>query len=164
MKRLGYAVTRVNPPSSHYPTPPPRAVGTPSSILSRILSLFSHWTSKLRQLFSSSSDWWRPLTISRWLHHDKNYRQSPASLFLRRLAQLALIAHLFRSLRFMSAGHGIPLHHPDPEKRREIQMASPYKIFYNLYKPNTPFKKSAPPPPDFQIVVIKYVVGPSHPI
>ena len=58
----------------------------------------------------------------------------------------------------MSAGHGILLHQPDPEKRREAQITSPYKIFYNLYKPNTPFKKSAPPPPDFQIVVIKYVV------
>jgi hypothetical protein len=34
---------------------------------------------------------------------------------------------------------------------------SPYHVFFNLYKPSTPFKKSTPPEPDFQIVVIKYV-------
>ncbi|KAJ3805661.1 hypothetical protein F5876DRAFT_91416 [Lentinula aff. lateritia] len=32
--------------------------------------------------------------------------------------------------------------------------SSPYEPFFNLYKPPTPFKKSAPPPPDYQMVVV----------
>jgi tRNA-splicing endonuclease subunit Sen54 len=55
----------------------------------------------------------------------------------------------------MPAGHSIALKHPDPEKRAKEKKASPYQIFFNLYKPSTPFKRSAPPQPDFQIVVIK---------
>jgi tRNA-splicing endonuclease subunit Sen54 len=55
----------------------------------------------------------------------------------------------------MSIGHAVPLHHPNIEKRNEDRKTSPYQIFFNLYKPSTSFKKSAPSPPDFQIVVIK---------
>ncbi|KAG6918519.1 hypothetical protein DXG01_013609 [Tephrocybe rancida] len=49
------------------------------------------------------------------LHHDKNY------------------------------GHKVPLHHPDPEKHLTTQKSSPYQISSNLYKPSTPFKRSALP-------------------
>lgn len=143
LKRLGYAVTRANPPSSYYPTPPPwptQALAdktTPSrSIIQRILSIFPLWISKVSQLLAKPFDWWRPLRISRWLHHDKDYPS------------------IFRSLRFMSAGHKVPIYHPDPQKRLEAKKSSLYQIFYNLYKPSTPFKRSAPPLPDFQIVVI----------
>ncbi|KAG5641611.1 hypothetical protein DXG03_004648 [Asterophora parasitica] len=129
LKRLGYSVTRTNPPTSYYPTPPPwptKPVPT-TSIFKRVISLFPLWISKFSGFFTKPFDWWRPLRIS---------------------------PSLFRSLRFMSAGHKIPLHHPDEEKRLEAKKNSPYKIFYNLYKPSTPFKRSAPPVPDFQIVVI----------
>lgn len=60
-------------------------------------------------------------------------------------------------MRFIPAGHKTHLfqsratsHAPD----------SPYRIFYNVYKPNTPFKKSAPGKPDFQVIVVEYV----HPV
>lgn len=33
----------------------------------------------------------------------------------------------------------------------------PYQTFFNIYKPVTKYRKSAPPPPDFRIVVIKCV-------
>ena len=66
---------------------------------------------------------------------------------------LGLEASLFKSLRFLLSGYDVPLHiHRAPDAP-----ASPYQIFYNLYKPSTPFKKTAPPPPDFQVVVVKYV-------
>ncbi|KAF5377948.1 hypothetical protein D9615_006756 [Tricholomella constricta] len=140
LKRLGYSVTRTNPPTSYYPTPPPwpalSATTSPPSIFKRIISIFPLWISKISRLLAKPFDWWQPLRISRWLHHDKNY------------------ASIFRSLRFIPAGHKVPLHHPDTEKRLEAQKTSPYQIFYNLYKPSTPFKRSAPPLPDFQIVVI----------
>ncbi|KAG5638865.1 hypothetical protein H0H81_009418 [Sphagnurus paluster] len=138
LKRLGYSVTRTNPPTPYYPSPPPRPPKKTSSpsILPRILSIFPLWISKACHMFSKPFDWWKPLRISHWLHHDKNY------------------ASIFRSLRFIPAGHKVPIHHPDAEKRLEAKNNSPYQIFYNLYKPSTPFKRSAPPLPDFQIVVI----------
>lgn len=73
LKRLGYVVTRTKPPTSYYPTPPNTViVNTAPSILQRIRSLFPtlvSWPFRLCGGF----DWWRPMRISRWLHHDKNY-------------------------------------------------------------------------------------------
>ncbi|THH03350.1 hypothetical protein EW145_g6328 [Phellinidium pouzarii] len=31
---------------------------------------------------------------------------------------------------------------------------SPYEVFFNLYKPATPFRKTAPPPPDYSVIVV----------
>ncbi len=61
-------------------------------------------------------------------------------------------ASLFRSLRFIPAGHGVP---PLGPSKLTLRSESPYHIFYNVYKPSTPFKKSSPPPPDFHLVVVK---------
>ncbi|KAF8879080.1 hypothetical protein CPB84DRAFT_1793589 [Gymnopilus junonius] len=127
LKRLGYVVTRANPPDPYYPLPPP--------ILDRLKAFFPLWLSTVSQTLFGSFNWWRPICLTRWLHHDKNY------------------SSLFRSLRFMSSGHSVPLKFS--ESVLEARNSTPYRIFYNLYKPSTPFKKSAPPPPDFQIVVIK---------
>jgi len=65
---------------------------------------------------------------------------------------LLFAAFIFKSLRFIPTGHGIPLLSQKPT-------SSPYKIFFNLYKPSTPFRKSAPPPPDFSVVVVKSVIA-----
>ncbi|KAF8964326.1 tRNA-splicing endonuclease subunit sen54 N-term-domain-containing protein [Flammula alnicola] len=128
LKRLGYVVTRSNPPDPHYPLPPNLAVVKPSSsIIERIKSIFPAWISSMSRMLFGAFNWWKPVHISRWLHHDKNY------------------SSLFRSLRFMSVRHDVPLKSSD---------SSPYRIFFNVYKPSTPFKKSAPPAPDFQLVVI----------
>ena len=54
----------------------------------------------------------------------------------------------------MPAGHAIPLR--SSESTLKARASSPYHIFFNIYKPSTAFKKSAPPPPDFHLVVIKY--------
>ncbi|KAM5535011.1 hypothetical protein V8D89_011384 [Ganoderma adspersum] len=134
LKRLGYVVTRARPPSPDYPLPPPFPVTAhPSgSVFSRLFSAVSSFISKLLSTFVTSRDWWRPIRLRSWLHHGLNY------------------ASLFRSLRFLPAGHDIPLHMQQIQDTR----ASPYQIFYNLYKPSTPFKKTAPPLPDFQVVII----------
>ncbi|KAH9480353.1 putative tRNA-splicing endonuclease subunit sen54 [Psilocybe cubensis] len=131
LKRLGYVVTRATPPDTYYPVPPPRTVSSPtSSILTRIKSLFPLWVSSISRTLFGGFNWWRPVGISRWFSYDKSYPS------------------LFRAMRFLPAGHGVPLNTVGQKK------STPYQIFYNLYKPSTPFKKSAPPPPDFQIVVI----------
>jgi len=35
-----------------------------------------------------------------------------------------------------------------------VESSSPFEIFFNLYKPSTPFRKTAPGPPDFSVVVV----------
>ncbi len=76
LRRLGYVVTRTVPPTPEYPAAAPFVLlGQPrSSIFERIRSTFSSWILKL---FTSAFNWWKPLRLSRWLYHDKNY-----SLFL----------------------------------------------------------------------------------
>ncbi|KIY46259.1 hypothetical protein FISHEDRAFT_47614 [Fistulina hepatica ATCC 64428] len=140
LKRLGYAVTRADPPDADYPRAAPYVslasrpttfLGTISSFLCRMwqaLPFVSLW----RAIFKHDIDWWRPLHFSRFLVYDKKP------------------GFIFRSLRILPAGHSVPLRIKHPQDAPE----SPYYPFYNLYKPTTAFKKSSPPPPDFQIVVI----------
>ncbi|KIK55364.1 hypothetical protein GYMLUDRAFT_205657 [Collybiopsis luxurians FD-317 M1] len=138
LKRLGYTVTRSKPPSVFYPVaaPYPPSISTQlssTSFMKRLASLFSSWISKLfSPIFSHVFDWWRPLKISPWLRREKNYN------------------FIFRSLRLIPSGHKVPIYLP-PDTNSP---PSPYEPFFNLYKPPTPFKKSAPPPPDYQIVVV----------
>ncbi|KAJ3713901.1 hypothetical protein C8R42DRAFT_704989 [Lentinula raphanica] len=138
LKRLGYAVTRTKPPSIFYPTavpypPSSTASFSPLSIVGRISALFSSWISKISFLFLRNTfNWWRPLQFSNWFKKDKNY------------------AFIFRSLRFIPSGNKVPIYTP-PETKLPL---SPYEPFFNLYKPPTPFRKSAPPPPDYQMVVV----------
>ncbi|KDR82508.1 hypothetical protein GALMADRAFT_237839 [Galerina marginata CBS 339.88] len=135
LKRLGYVVTRADPPDPYYPLPPSLVVPNPSSsILHRITCIFPSWVSSIFQNLLRAFNWWRPLRINRWLHHDKTYTS------------------LFRSLRFIPAGHAVPL--KPSSSTLSNRKSSPYRIFFNLYKPSTPFRKSAPPPPNFQIVVV----------
>ncbi|KAJ7496042.1 tRNA-splicing endonuclease subunit sen54 N-term-domain-containing protein [Mycena galericulata] len=119
LKRLGYVVTRVTAPNSLYPIPPPFDLTPlnqkPTSILNRIFSIFPLWFAKVSRIVSGGFNWWKPFRMSRWLLRDKNY------------------GSIFRSLRFIPAGHTKP---------------SPYRLFYN------PYRKSAPCLPDYQIVVI----------
>ena len=64
-------------------------------------------------------------------------------------------AHIYHSLRFIPNGHDIALRPSNPNQRQKDKDASPYRVFYNIYKPMTAFKKSSPPPPDYQVVVVK---------
>ncbi|KAH9924698.1 uncharacterized protein BXZ73DRAFT_103539 [Epithele typhae] len=84
------------------------------------------------------SYWWRPLGSVSWLHHG--------------------LAHntLFKSMRFFPSGSSAPLH----VKKPADSLSSPYQIFFNLYKPSTPFKKTAPPQPDFSVVVVNARTNP----
>ncbi|PIL22662.1 hypothetical protein GSI_15354 [Ganoderma sinense ZZ0214-1] len=136
LKRLGYVVTRARSPSADYPLPPPfpSSAQSSASILGLLFRAASSFLSKLLSTFVEGRNWWRPIRFGRWLHHDMNY------------------ASLFHSLRFLPAGYDVPLHTQQAQATRD----SPYQIFYNLYKPSTPFKKTSPPLPDFQVVIVKY--------
>ncbi|PCH39798.1 hypothetical protein WOLCODRAFT_66993 [Wolfiporia cocos MD-104 SS10] len=132
LKRLGYSVTRAKPPTPEYPSPPALSTGRerPTSVFARIRTLLlAFW--RLLHLIPRKLDWWRPLRRCGWLNHMDN-------------------RSIFSSLRFLPSGHDVPLH----VKGIPGSLLSPYEIFFNLYKPSTPFKKTAPPPPDFSVVVV----------
>ncbi|KAJ7747354.1 tRNA-splicing endonuclease subunit sen54 N-term-domain-containing protein [Mycena metata] len=137
LKRLGYVVTRATAPNSLYPMPPPFDLSPlhkkTVSILNRICSIFPSWTSRISRLLTGGFNWWKPFQMSRWFLRDKNY------------------GAIFRGLRFIPAGHNVPLL---PTKVEPPAKPSPYHIFFNVHKPGTAYRKSAPALPDYQIVVV----------
>ncbi|EMD40128.1 hypothetical protein CERSUDRAFT_63612 [Gelatoporia subvermispora B] len=130
LRRLGYAVTRAKPPTPEYPVPIPYS--STISLQTIFRAIFRAIATRLRSFILGPLDWWRPIKFSRWLHHNMDY------------------SSLSRSLRLLPSGHDVPLQ----IKKRPNTPPSCYDIFYNLYKPSTPFKKTAPPPPDFSVVVV----------
>ncbi|KAJ3513120.1 hypothetical protein NLJ89_g3134 [Agrocybe chaxingu] len=77
LKRLGYMVTRTNPPDAHYPVPASLAITRPApSILHRIRAIFSPWLSPIWRVLFGRLDWWKPIKLSRWLQGGKPYRKS----------------------------------------------------------------------------------------
>ena len=148
-------MTRANPPDVYYPTPPIVSTSKPAcSIVEHIKSLLKTWTSSVSRVLFGGFNWWKPVRVSSWLHHDKNYGEFVQLFFLSPRSKYILVS-LFKRLRFMTAGHTVPL--KSSKDTLTPKSSFPYQVFFNLYKPSTPFKKSAPPPPDFQVVVIKSV-------
>lgn len=157
LKRLGYVVTRARAPNKFYPVPPPYKASVKSgqqrNILSRICESFL-WP--FRALFSKNIDWWKPLRPGTFIHRTLGY--CTLSFFsLQSFPYLTSTASIFTSLRLLPVGHSLPLFNSRKDALTGPSTESPYTIFYNLYKPATPYRKTYPPPPDFQIVVIKLV-------
>lgn len=132
LRRLGYVVTRTKPPSDAYPVAAPFNLpdAPRQTFLARLFATFTICIARFTDLFKAKFNWWRPIWFSQWLHHNLSYPS------------------LYKSLRFLTSGNTAPLHVKRPST------PSPYQIFYNLYKPSTPFKKTSPPPPDFSVVVV----------
>ncbi|KAJ2913372.1 hypothetical protein MD484_g7035, partial [Candolleomyces efflorescens] len=131
LKRLGYVVTRTRPPNEHYPAAAPFPTRTShNSIFRYFKRLMGGFSTILCRIFNKF-DWWHPLRINGFSLSNKSY------------------GSVYRSMRFIRSGHSVALNSNSPPSP-----PSPYQIFYNLYKPSTPFKKSSPSPPDFQMVVV----------
>ena len=158
LKRLGYVVTRTKPPSASYPCAAPFEIPLNSSpsIWRRVLNLASTFLSAFLNIFNRRFDWWKPIQRRNWLYHDLNYSEIIQSHSVPAHSELISTASVFKSLRFIPSGHSTPPRIQLPTS----PSPSPYAIFYNLYKPATPFKKTSPPSPDFSVVVVKYVLYP----
>ena len=48
----------------------------------------------------------------------------------------------------------IPHHDASTAPSQEQNTKAPFRIVFNVWKPNTPYKKSSPPPPDFCVAVV----------
>ncbi|KAF8310978.1 hypothetical protein DL93DRAFT_2061606 [Clavulina sp. PMI_390] len=136
LKRLGFIVTRAVPPPSSpsYPVPPPHKVSNTDlpSVFVRLLN----WFTSFFQL--------GPRSI---------IRGSILGIRTSGLRSFCDYTQIFRALRIIPSGHSHPIgfssssqEHSEPE--------SPYTVFYHVWKPNTPWKKTAPPKADFELVVI----------
>ncbi|KAF8272210.1 tRNA-splicing endonuclease subunit sen54 N-term-domain-containing protein [Lactarius quietus] len=138
LRRLGYIVTRATPPSPAYPVPAAQALSQQPATALIFRRVLVALCSPIRRLWSwvvqPLKTWWRPLVHRPWLHHNMDYPS------------------IFKTLRFISSGHAVPL--PSRAQCLTGNPSSPYEIFYHLYKPNTPYRKTAPPQPDFSIVVV----------
>jgi tRNA-splicing endonuclease subunit Sen54 len=156
LKRLGYVVTRSVPPSPAYPMPQPaqtktlipasRRAGVLSHLLLPLHSFLRGLTSLLLRIGASRFDCWHPLRLTGiYAPQDSGAVILLCSAILINLAP----ASIYRSLRAVAPPQGHSVLSPNDAA------ASPYKVFFNLYKPATPFRKTAPPAPDFQIVVIE---------
>ncbi|KAI0072563.1 hypothetical protein K474DRAFT_1604894 [Panus rudis PR-1116 ss-1] len=132
LRRLGYVVTRTKPPTFAYPlaAPFPKPHRPPPSLFRLLSSIFN----RVLGMFSRGINWWQPVQHNPWWHLNMSY------------------ASVFKSLRFIPSGHETPLKYT--ENLHESSTSSPYQIFFNVYKPSTPFKKTAPPAPDFSVVVV----------
>ncbi|KAI6044854.1 tRNA-splicing endonuclease subunit sen54 N-term-domain-containing protein [Pisolithus marmoratus] len=142
LKRLGFVLRRAKPPSD-FPVAPshsPRQPATrPASVWQRIATSFSNFARKVLSVvglvFHRSP--WRPLG----------------------LRGIKSNGDLLKSLRFLPCGHSTPLFNcSKPQHYHQAiptpPSSSPYNVFFHVYKPSTPFRKTAPPPPDFYVVVI----------
>ncbi|KAF9223005.1 hypothetical protein BS17DRAFT_880949 [Gyrodon lividus] len=148
LKRLGFALMRADPPTPEYPVaartslPSTRSLAQPQTVLQKLTMLFSHFASNVLSVFRlfRRSHWWKRLHLGR-------YRTS---------------ADIFKALRFVPCSYSLPLHFPSAEPKpaplskspASAPVSSPYKVFFHVYKPSTPFRKTAPPAPDFYVVVI----------
>ena len=116
-------------------------------------------TSKLKHFITPKFDWWRPLNFNLFRCSLWSYCEYHAIEYLletRHLNGLTL-AQVFQSLRFIKAGFEEPL------ALKNAKMASgdapvTYEVFFNVYKPTTTFRKTAPPAEDFSLVVIEFVL------
>lgn len=72
LKRLGYIVTRADPPSSDYPipSPHPRITRAHASFLGKLCGALSSALARVARIFTNGLDWWRPMRRSHWLHHN----------------------------------------------------------------------------------------------
>lgn len=64
---------------------------------------------------------------------------------------------LFSALAIIPTGHDLPLAADQPATLPKAPLDEPYRIFFHVYKPITRFPKTAPPPPDYYIAIIKCV-------
>lgn len=62
--------------------------------------------------------------------------------------RLTLVDDIFRRLSL------VPWYDPVTPKSPAPRTSPPFRVVYYVYKPSTPFKKTAPPDPDFRIAVV----------
>ncbi|CCO33893.1 putative tRNA-splicing endonuclease subunit sen54 AltName: Full=tRNA-intron endonuclease sen54 [Rhizoctonia solani AG-1 IB] len=146
LKRLGYTVSRTSAPTNTplYPLAPPNnsdvttlSYKARSSMLLISQSLFSFIgaiQSKLNSLLFG-------------------FHGASIGGMLGLMPRSFTNGSMFQPLRTMVSGHDVPL------RRKELGTSSPvrdatFKVFWNVWKPSTPWRKLDVPKPDFEVAVV----------
>ncbi|KAG8765654.1 tRNA-splicing endonuclease subunit sen54 [Ceratobasidium sp. 428] len=149
LKRLGYVVGRTIAPANtpHYPLPPPNNTTSPQvhPALTNIRKFLFLLVRPLGFLYRKLLPLLESFTFGS--HHSPSI-VGRLGLWPRSFTT----ASIFASLRSIRAGHDMPLRlHPLRPPTDE------FKIFWNVWKPSTPWRKLEVPKPDFEIAVVEYV-------
>lgn len=148
LKRLGFVLRRAEPPTPDFPVAPsplhsPRPATRAPNVWQRISTSFSNLVLKVLSAVG--------LVFHRGPWGPLRFRGIKSS------------GDIFKALRFLPCGHSTPLYNcpgidegataVSPPLSTALS-SSPYSVFFHVYKPSTPFRKTAPPPPDFYLVII----------
>ncbi|KAI6095562.1 tRNA-splicing endonuclease subunit sen54 N-term-domain-containing protein [Pisolithus croceorrhizus] len=148
LRRLGFVLRRAKLHISDFPVAPSHSPRLPvaraPSVWRRIATSLSLFVLKVLSVVDSlfPANPWRPF----------------------RFRGIKSSGDMFEALRILRCGHSSTLYScrsPDegattisPTHSTVASSASPYSVFFHVYKPSTPFRKTAPPPPDFYLVII----------
>lgn len=139
LRRLGYTVVRA-------PTWPDTDAGLNGEVRPHGLPLeLAQWVAPSSGIVSNVSS-----LIHRLVQYLFKPDQTKACPSLGPLVAPGLYRNYTDMFRALSI---IPYHDPSTIPRIR-HPAPPFRIAYHVYKPNTPYRKSLPPPPDFRIAVV----------
>ncbi|CAE6480106.1 unnamed protein product [Rhizoctonia solani] len=146
LKRLGYTVCRASAPANTplYPLAPPNNISTGNflhRLRSSLASFFWRISSPIRTIQS---------TLSSFLF---TYHRASIGGMLGLMPRSFTNTSIFQSLRTMVSGHDIPLRRFRPESSTS-NSDTPFKVFWNVWKPSTVWRKLDVPKPDFEIAVV----------
>ncbi|CAE6404899.1 unnamed protein product [Rhizoctonia solani] len=141
LKRLGYTVDRASAPANTplYPLPPPNNVNARPFLQKLRSSLYS----VLRLLALPIKRIQFTLSSLLFTHHGTSIGG-----MLGLMPRSFTSASIFKSLRTMVSGHDTPLCRYVPHQD------TTFKVFWNVWKPSTPWRKLDVPKPDFEIAVV----------
>ncbi|CAE6456176.1 unnamed protein product [Rhizoctonia solani] len=147
LKRLGYTVNRASAPANTplYPLPPPNNAKS-GALLHKLCSLLApilrHLASPIRMIQSILG----PFLFT--------YHGASIGGMLGLMSRSFTNTSIFESLRTMASGHDIPLRQYRPEQSASNRNTT-FKVFWNIWKPSTPWRKLDVPKPDFEIAVVE---------
>ncbi|EUC54156.1 tRNA-splicing endonuclease subunit sen54 [Rhizoctonia solani AG-3 Rhs1AP] len=146
LKRLGYTVNRASAPAKTplYPLPPLNNANAGTflhKLRSSIGSILRHLAWPIRRI---------QLTLGSFLF---TYHGTSIGGMLGLMPRSFTNTSVFKSLRTMASGHDIPLRQYRPDSSTS-NGDTPFKVFWNVWKPSTPWRKLDVPKPDFEIAVV----------
>ena len=152
LRRFGYVVRRSDQPDSVpewsvYRHLLPRKAG----ILSWI---WSKWNRLLNAVAAWRINWWKPICFG-LLDQLWGRNLNPSMCIL---GYGFVVTHRSLESAFDKL-HVVPTRNPSQTFRTVLNspFSSPYRVFYHAWKPSVSWTRQNTPPPDFEIVVIKYV-------
>ncbi|KAF8754721.1 tRNA-splicing endonuclease subunit sen54 N-term [Rhizoctonia solani] len=145
LKRLGYTVSRSSAPINTplYPLAPPNNTDTiklSHKLRAYIISMFQGLLSPLARIRSKLGS----------IFFD--YHGASIGGMIGLMPYSYASGSIFQSLRTMVSGHGIPL--PRKKHRAFSENDTAFKVFWNVWKPSTSWRKLDVPKPDFEIAVV----------